>query len=109
MIQYAMPALSEDEVKRIADGVFRAVLGDAAAPAVTVEARENFDGDPSYFVRAIIPDGASRPEAKVQMRLQRELSGALVARGELRFPYIRVLTAAGLADLESDAENSFDA
>lgn len=109
MIVYAMAALSEEEVKWVADEVFRAVLGDGAAPEVRVEARENFDGDPSYYVLALIPDGAPRPDSKLQTRMQLDLSKALISRGELRFPYVRVLTTADLKELASDADSLPDA
>ena len=109
MIVYATPALSEEEVKRIADEAFRVVLGDRAAPEVTVEARENFDGDPSYYILALVPDGAPRPDSKHQTQMQLGLSKALISRGELRFPYVRVLTTADLEELASDADSLPDA
>lgn len=105
MTMYATaPTLSDDEVRAVVDDVFRTAFAEGSRPVVTISSKEDFDGDPALYVLAIVPASAALPMGEAGESLQLALSKALVARKDLRFPYLRMLHPADLEEIETGSD-----
>ena len=105
-----LSVLSDEEVQKLADGVFSQADERWNTPDLIVRATPNFDGEEALYITAVFPDGVDRPDGPRQIELQSELGRSLLARGDQRFAYLSALTRSDFEELRHlEAEHLPDA
>lgn len=80
--------MTDAEVRSVADTVLSRLLGPYGFTKALVRSGQDHDGDPALFIRAHFKPGSEPFPGKVANTALAALSDALIAQGEMRFPYL---------------------
>lgn len=90
-----MAALTDDNIKALADGMLGAEMVDLGFAGVDVEHRDVYDDGPSLYIGVNVGENVPAPfDGQRFEKIRRRLHDALLDRGEERFPHV-ILKRAG--------------
>jgi hypothetical protein len=81
-------SMTNDQVARLADEIFRERLGSIGYDHVTVDFREDQGGDPAIYIDCNLVPNAPAFDVKAYTMAISVLHERLIERGDLRFPYV---------------------
>jgi hypothetical protein len=87
-----MVQLAETELETIGRDVARSIVGVGQVAQVDVVATYDSSDQPAYYFSFLFDQDSDRHQAALlRVRLAQKLRDALIARGDSRYPFVRVL------------------